>query len=161
MEFPILLIFFAYIYYLRHVADQRTESKKEEERLSRSIEIYKSGDVPKAFEIFDKRIVANQKSSVSYLYRGLCFKELGNNNNNKALNDFQTGNNYDNTNPDLFTELRKLQRENGQLQDALHSFSTAIRISCGPARTGIFFLIRRNRTHFYIQFSRYISETGD
>lgn len=129
MEFAVPLILLAYIYYLRYVADRRTESEKEEEKLSQNITLYKSGDVVKAFAVFDKRITANPKSSVSYLYRGLCFKQLGDNEN--ALKDFHTGISYDNTNSDLFTELGKLQRENNQIEDALLSFTTAIRISRG------------------------------
>jgi tetratricopeptide (TPR) repeat protein len=129
MEFPVLLVFFAYIYYLRYIADRRTESEKEEARLCQNIELYKSGDITMAFEIFSSRIAANPQSSISYLYRGLCFKHLGD--NGRALKDFRTGISYDNTNPDLLTELGKLQRESDKMEDALHSFSTAIRISRG------------------------------
>ena len=129
MEFPILLLFFACIYYLRYIADRRTESEKEADRLFQNIELYKSGNVLKAFEKFDSRIAVNPHSSVSYLYRGLCFKQLGN--IESAWKDFQAGISYDNTSFDLYTELGKLQREHGRIEDSLYSFETAIRVSRG------------------------------
>jgi tetratricopeptide (TPR) repeat protein len=131
MEFPILIAFFAFIFYLRYVPDKRSESEKEEDRLSENIALYRSGDLSKAFETFDQRIKQYPQSSISYLYRGLCYKQMGN--LTLAAKDFLTGISYDNTFANLYTELGKLQRETGQLADALNSFTTAIRVSRGEA----------------------------
>ncbi|WAC13557.1 tetratricopeptide repeat protein [Dyadobacter pollutisoli] len=131
MEFPILIVFFAIIFYLRYATDKRSVSEKEAERLSENIAIYRSGNLSRAFEAFDQRIASYPQSSISYLYRGLCYKQMGN--SNEAAKDFLTGITYDNTFADLYTELGKLQRESNQLQEAFNTFSTAIRVSLGQA----------------------------
>lgn len=131
MEFPILIVFFAYIYYLRYIADKRTIADIEQERLAAEITLYHAGDIPAAFKACEKRILDNPKSSVAYLYRGLCHQQM--NNAEAALHDFRTGITYDNLNAELYTALGKLQRDQGESDAAIVSFGTAIRVSRGMA----------------------------
>ena len=129
MEFPILIAFFAYLFYLKNYVDHRTPFEKETDRLSEGTNLFKSGDIRGAFEFFNRRIERYPKSCASYLYRGQCYHLLGD--PISAARDFQSGISYDNTVPELYIELGKLQQKESLINESLASFENAIRVSGG------------------------------
>src|SRR3954463_2275058 len=103
MEFLIVLAFFGYIYYLRNYADLRTQAEKEQAALSEGILLYQDQKLDEAYRYFDQRIRDKPKSSIAYLYRGLCKKSLGN--SYDAMKDVQTAVSLDDTVFEIQLEL--------------------------------------------------------
>lgn len=124
MEFLVLIAFFGYIYYLRNHADLRTKSEKEFAHLSSGIKLFENAEIDKAFTYFDQKIKTQPKSSVAYLYRGLCY--LTQNQPNEALNDFKTGLSYDESVAELHLELGKFYFQTGNQELALISLNKAV-----------------------------------
>lgn len=124
MEFLVLIAFFGYIYYLRNFADLRTKSEKEFANLAPGIQLYKSEKIDEAFTYFNQKIKAQPKSSVAYLYRGLCY--LAQNQKEKALSDFKTGLSYDESVAELHLELGKFYFQSGNPDLALASLNKAV-----------------------------------
>jgi tetratricopeptide (TPR) repeat protein len=127
MEFLVVIAFFGYIYYLRNYADLRTPSEKEAAALSEGIKLYESGRTDEAFAYFDSRIKQKPKSSIAYLYRGLCHKALQN--PDAALTDVQAGLSYDDQVFLLHLELGKLYLAQNQADNALAAFNRAVALS--------------------------------
>ncbi|SDF32296.1 TPR repeat-containing protein [Dyadobacter soli] len=127
MEFLVVIAFFGYIYYLRNYADLRTPSEKEAAALAEGIKLFESGQTGEAFDYFDARIRQKPKSSIAYLYRGMCQKKLGN--TEAALTDFQAGQSYDDQVFTLHLELGKLYLEQNQPEQALAAFNRAVTLS--------------------------------
>jgi len=124
MEFLIVLAFFGYIYYLKNYADLRTKTEKEQAAIKDGIALYESRKLNEAFDYFDQRIKSRPDSSAAYLYRALCFKDLGN--PEAAFKDLQTGMSYDDSLYTLHLETGKLYYERKDFDDALASFNKAV-----------------------------------
>lgn len=124
MEFLVVLAVFGYIFYLRNYADLRTKSEKEVAALTEGIKLYKENNIAQAFDYFDTRIKAKPKSSFAYLYRGLCYKALGD--GEAARQDMSTGLSYDGTLSEIHLEKGKLEYEHGLFKEALESFEKAV-----------------------------------
>lgn len=124
MEILIVIAVFGYIYYLRNYADLRTRSEKEEANLKEGIQLYLNHQIQPAFTYFDQRIKERPNSSVAYLYRARCFKEMGN--FNSAMDDLNTGLSYDESVFGLHLEKGKLQFRNGMYEPALKSLNKAV-----------------------------------
>jgi tetratricopeptide (TPR) repeat protein len=124
MEFLVLIAFFGYIYYLRNFADLRTPSEKEYDQLAPGIRLYESQQIKEAFSYFDQHLKSKPKSSVAYLYRGLCY--IAKNQPTEALNDFKTGSSYDESVSALHLELGKLYFQMGNNKLALTSLNKAV-----------------------------------
>jgi tetratricopeptide (TPR) repeat protein len=124
MEFLVLIAFFGYIYYLRNFADLRTKSEKEFANLAPGIQLYKSDKIDEAFTYFNQKIKSQPKSSVAYLYRGLCY--LAKNQKEEALIDFKTGLSYDESVAELHLELGKFYFHSGNQELALASLNKAV-----------------------------------
>lgn len=124
MEFLVVLAVFAYIFYLRNYADLRTKAEKEAADLADGINLYKDNQITQAFEYFDARIKSKPKSSSAYLYRGLCYKSLGD--PSAARQDMITGLSYDGTRAEIHLEKGKLEFESQHFNEALESFDQAV-----------------------------------
>ncbi|MCF2444071.1 hypothetical protein L0657_08895 [Dyadobacter sp. CY345] len=124
MEFLVVLAVFGYIYYLRNYADLRTKSEKEAADVADGIRLFKDNQISQAFAYFDAKIKAKPKSSFAYLYRGLCYKALGD--QSAALNDMITGLSYDGTIAEIHLEKGKLEFASQQFKEALESFDKAV-----------------------------------
>jgi len=124
MEFLVVLSLFGYIYYLRNYADLRTNSEKEAANVADGIVLYKQGKIREAFDYFDQKIKAKPKSSVSYLYRGLCYKAQGD--SSSALQDMISGLSYDGMLAEIHLEKGKLEYESNHFVDALESLDKAV-----------------------------------
>jgi len=127
MEFLVVIAFFGYIYYLRNYADLRTPSEKEAAALSEGIMLYENGQIDDALAYFDERVRQKPKSSIAYLYRGLCRKALGD--SEAAKSDFLSGLSYDDQVYMLHLELGKLYLEQNQPEPALASLHRAVALS--------------------------------
>ncbi|MCF0070063.1 hypothetical protein LZD49_06240 [Dyadobacter sp. CY261] len=127
MEFLIVIAFFGYIYYLRNYADLRTPSEKEAAALAEGIILYENGQTGKAYDYFDARIRQKPKSSIAYLYRGLCQHKLGD--NVSALKDIQSGLSYDDQVYELHLGMGKIYLEQGETENALSAFDRAVSTS--------------------------------
>lgn len=124
MEFLIVLAFCGYIYYLKNYADLRTKTEKELAALTDGIALYESEKTSEAFDYFDQRIRSRPDSCAAYLYRALCYKQMGN--SKAAFKDLQTGMSYDDSLYTLHLETGKLYFENGDFDNALTSFNKAV-----------------------------------
>jgi tetratricopeptide (TPR) repeat protein len=124
MEFLVVLAVFGYIYYLRNYADLRSKSEKETASLKDGIKLFNDGQIQPAFEYFDTKIKTRPKSSVAYLYRALCYKNMEN--NDAARKDLITGLSFDSTLPAMHLEKGKLEYESKMLKEALESFNKAV-----------------------------------
>ena len=124
MEFLVVLAVFGYIYYLRNYADLRTRSEKEAAAIADGIKLYRENQIAQAFNYFDARIRLKPKSSFAYLYRGLCYKALGD--NIAARKDMITGLSYDGTLAEIHLEKGKLEFESQLFMEALESFEKAV-----------------------------------
>ena len=127
MEFLVVIAFFGYIYYLRNYADLRTPSEKEAAALSEGIKLYENGQTGDAFAYFDSRIRQKPKSSIAYLYRGLCQKKLGN--AEAAEADIKAGLSYDDQVFMLHLELGMLYLDQNQPEQALAALNKAVTLS--------------------------------
>jgi len=124
MEFLVVLAVFGYIFYLRNYADLRTRSEKEVAGLQEGIKLYKENQIQNAFDYFDAKIKAKPKSSFAYLYRGLCYKALGD--SSAARKDMIMGLSYDGTLAEIHLEKGKLEFESRLYIEALQSFDNAV-----------------------------------
>ncbi|SEJ01346.1 hypothetical protein SAMN04487995_3032 [Dyadobacter koreensis] len=124
MEFLVVLAVFGYIFYLRNYADLRTRSEKEVAGLQEGIKLYKDNQIQNAFDYFDAKIKAKPKSSFAYLYRGLCYKALGD--SSAARKDMIMGLSYDGTLAEIHLEKGKLEFESRLYIEALQSFDNAV-----------------------------------
>lgn len=113
-----------YIYYLRNYADLRTRSEREEANLREGIRLFKTNQIEAAFGYFDRRIKSQSNSAVSYLYRGLCYKELGN--VEAAMNDLNTGLTFDQSVFGLHLEKGKILFGKEMYDAALQSLDKAV-----------------------------------
>ncbi|CAG5016741.1 hypothetical protein DYBT9275_05625 [Dyadobacter sp. CECT 9275] len=129
MEFLVLIILFGYIFYLRNYADLGTPTEKEAAKLKDGIGLYNQGETEKAFDFFNEHLKLRPGSAISYLYRGLCYKKMGN--NELAARDFATGISYDYQVADLYLEAGKLYQERNLLPEAIYHFNKAIEVSRG------------------------------
>ncbi|QRQ99935.1 hypothetical protein [Dyadobacter sandarakinus] len=127
MEFLVVIAVFAYIFYLKNYADLRSKSEKEEAGLKEGIALYTSGHTEAAFAYFEAQINASPKSSVAYLYRGLCYKAMGN--RAAAARDYQAGLSFDDQVYQLHLESGKLLLEQNEIHQALTSLNSAIRFA--------------------------------
>jgi len=124
MEVLVVLAVFGYIYYLRNYADLRTKSEKETAALSKGIHLFRENHIQEAFAFFDAKISDKPKSSVAYLYRGLCYKAMGD--SVAAMKDMITGLSYDGTLAEIHLEKGKMEFESQRYAEALESFNKAV-----------------------------------
>ncbi|TLV03105.1 tetratricopeptide repeat protein [Dyadobacter luticola] len=124
LELLTVLAFFGYIYYLRNYADLRTKAEKEEAALAEGILMFQNQKLDEAYRYFDKRIQDKPKSSIAYLYRGLCKEALGN--SQDALQDIQMAVSLDDTFFKIQLELGRLLFENDNFSLALTALNKAV-----------------------------------
>ena len=124
IEILMVLAVAGYIYYLRNYADLRTRSEKEEASLQEGIRLFKTNQIQAAFAYFDQRIKSRPNSAISYLYRGLCYKETGN--IEAAMNDLNTGLTFDQSVFGLHLEKGKILFGKEMYDAALQSLDKAI-----------------------------------
>lgn len=124
LELLAVLTFCGYIYYLRNYADLRTKSEKEEAEFASGITQYRNGEYEQAFGYFDKVISRRPNSCIALLYRGLCYKSLGQ--FSQAEADIRSSLSVDEDVWLAHLELGKLQFRDGRAEDALAAVNRAV-----------------------------------
>jgi tetratricopeptide (TPR) repeat protein len=117
---PALLLLLL-LYSLLTARSSKTES--ENRHLSAGIALFKRKEFQEAFLFFDERIKMGKKSSVAYLYRGLCHAKKDN--LNSALYDLTTALSYDNGLADVYLERGKIYHSLGERDKASKEFERA------------------------------------
>ena len=114
----------SYIIYLRYYADLRTKSDKELDQLQIGVKLYNTGQIDSAFQYFNQAIQEHPQWSVAYLYRARCQVKLGN--TEAALADLKTGESYDNTVADIYTEIGRILYDQQNYEAAFAEFDKAV-----------------------------------
>ncbi|GAA4406912.1 hypothetical protein GCM10023187_26940 [Nibrella viscosa] len=129
MEMLLSALIIGFIIYLRIQADKEAGWEKEVDEYQEGIALFRSRQTDDALAYFNRKIAANPKSSIAYLYRARCYRALGN--VAAAKEDLKTAGSYNETVPGIHLERGQIYFDEQNYDAAFAAFDKAVFHSFG------------------------------